>query len=318
MTPHIVCTCGDPGGIGPEVLFKALISVRELEMFKVTIWGGRKIFEDIYYAPLISQLKETFKTDVLFENATEDESLIITKGQASADNGHIAYSAISRAVQSMKSNAYSGLITAPICKESMRLAGSRFMGHTDMLKHFTQSQHVTMGFITPSFSVVLATVHIPIKDVPKILSPKLVEHTIEHAKLLGNYLGISQPKVAVAGINPHAGEYGLIGNEEVDWVQSLVDKLKSSFPGLKGVYPPDTVFLSAKKGESDIVVCMYHDQGLIPVKLLHFDSAVNITLGLPFIRTSPDHGTAYDIAFMEKADPSSTIHAIHTVLKSAI
>ena len=168
-----------------------------------------------------------------------------------------------------------------------------------------------MAFHSKELNVVLATTHIPYLNVPNTLNEELISNTIDKAITLGHLLGCKKPRVAVAGLNPHAGERGVLGFEEMDIILPAIKKFSSKTATIYGPIPPDTVFWDARKKKYDVIVALYHDQGLIPVKTLAFDSAVNVSLGLPFIRTSPDHGTGFDIAYQDKASPSSMIEALN-------
>ncbi|MBU2455299.1 MAG: 4-hydroxythreonine-4-phosphate dehydrogenase PdxA, partial [Proteobacteria bacterium] len=203
------------------------------------------------------------------------------------------------------------LVTCPITKTALKLAGSQFHGHTEMLAHRTNTQEYAMMLAGKKLKVVLVTIHIPISQVSASLT---TENIIEKIRLthfsLKNRFNIKAPKIAVAGLNPHSGEASMFGHEEEDIIAPAVRLAKKEGLDIHGPLPPDTVFFQAVNAKYDAVVCMYHDQGLIPFKLIHFKDGVNTTLGLPIIRTSVDHGTAYDIAWHGIADPSSLTEAI--------
>jgi 4-hydroxythreonine-4-phosphate dehydrogenase len=200
--------------------------------------------------------------------------------------------------------------TAPVNKEAFRLAGLPWSGHTDLLAHLTGAPHVAMMFDSPALKVVLATVHIPLADVPRALTQASLEATIDlTARELPRY-GVDRPRIAVAGLNPHAGEHGLFGHEEEQAIIPAVAACRARGADVAGPFPGDTIFLRARRGEFDVVVACYHEQGLIPIKLVAFGEAVNVTLGLPIVRTSVDHGTAFDIAGRGVADAGSMIAAV--------
>jgi 4-hydroxythreonine-4-phosphate dehydrogenase len=202
------------------------------------------------------------------------------------------------------------IATAPINKEAFRLAGLPWSGHTDLLAHLTGSPHVAMMFYSDRLVVVLATVHVPLAEVPAALTRERVQTTIAlTAEALARFTKVP-PRLAVAGLNPHAGEHGLFGSEEERVIEPAVAECRARGIDVSGPYPADTVFMRATRGEFDAVVACYHDQGLIPVKLLAFGQAVNVTIGLPIVRTSVDHGTAFDIAGRGIADPESMIAAV--------
>jgi 4-hydroxythreonine-4-phosphate dehydrogenase len=227
----------------------------------------------------------------------------------SAEAGRAAYDAICAAVRDAQSGVVQAISTAPVNKLAFARAGLPWTGHTDLLAHLTGSPRAAMMFWSEPLKVVLATVHIPLASVPGALTRELVEGTIELAARELPRFGVSRPRLAVAGLNPHAGEDGLLGAEERDVLRPSVEAARSRGVLVEGPFPSDTLFTRATRGEFDAVIACYHDQGLIPVKLLAFGRAVNVTLGLPIIRTSVDHGTAFDIAGRGIADPASLIEA---------
>jgi len=203
-----------------------------------------------------------------------------------------------------------GIATAPINKEALRLAGLPWNGHTELLAHLTGVRRVAMMFYSDELRVVLATIHVPLADVPRLLTQTLMEDTIALATLELPRFDKVAPRIAVAGLNPHAGEHGLFGREEETVIAPAIACCRAKGIDVSGPFPADTVFVRARKGEFDVVVACYHDQGLIPIKLVAFGRAVNVTLGLPIIRTSVDHGTAFDIAGKGVADAGSMIEAV--------
>jgi 4-hydroxythreonine-4-phosphate dehydrogenase len=202
------------------------------------------------------------------------------------------------------------IATAPVNKEAFRLAGLPWAGHTDLLAHLTGAPHVAMMFHSEALRVVLATVHIALADVPRLLTRESLEQTIALTARELPRFGLAAPRIAVAGLNPHAGEHGLFGCEEQQTITPAIDACRARGIDVSGPYPGDTIFVRARRGEFDVVIACYHDQGLIPVKLVAFGQAVNVTLGLPIVRTSVDHGTAFDIAGKGVADPESMIAAV--------
>jgi 4-hydroxythreonine-4-phosphate dehydrogenase len=279
MLPRIAITAGDPAGIGPEVATKASSDPRVLAAC-----------EPVLYSP---PQGSTFAPGVL-----------------SAEAGRAAYEIIVRAVEDAKHGDVQAIATAPVNKEAFRLAGLPWSGHTDLLAHLTGASPVAMMFHSEPLRVVLATVHIALADVPRALTQSVMETTIAlTARELPRFDKI-QPRIAVAGLNPHAGEHGLFGREELEIIAPAIEACRRRGIDVSGPFPADTVFVRAHRGDFDVVVACYHDQGLIPVKLLAFGQAVNVTLGLPIIRTSVDHGTAFDIAGKGVADPESMIAAV--------
>ncbi len=279
--PRIAITAGDPAGIGPENAQKAAADPRVLEAC-----------EPVVYAPESAALRG------------------LRVGEVSAEAGRAAHAEIVRAVRDAIDGRVAAVATAPINKEAFALAGLRWPGHTELLKELTGARRVAMMFDSPALRVVLATVHVPVKDVATVLTRERLRDTIELAAEWLPRFGIASPRLALAGLNPHAGEHGVIGSEERDLIGPVAAECRARGIDINGPLPADTVFVRATRGEFDAVIACYHDQGLIPVKLLAFGKAVNVTLGLPIVRTSVDHGTAFDIAGRGVADPSSMIEAV--------
>jgi 4-hydroxythreonine-4-phosphate dehydrogenase len=286
MKPRIAITAGDPAGIGPEIASRAAEDARV-----------RDVCEPIVYGP---PPEATFPPGVL-----------------SAAAGRAAYDTIVRAVDDARSGEVAAIATAPINKEAFRLAGLQWSGHTDLLAHLTGARDVAMLFHSDELRVVLATVHVALADVPRTLTSSLMERTIAlTARELSRFDKIA-PRIAVAGLNPHAGEHGLFGDEETDVIVPAIEACRRRGIDVSGPFPADTVFVRARRGEFDVVIACYHDQGLIPVKLVAFGKAVNVTIGLPIVRTSVDHGTAFDIAGKGVADPESMVAAVLLAAKLA-
>lgn len=287
--PRIGITAGDPAGIGPEIAKKASADSRVLEVCTPVIYGP----------------------------VSDDDLAAFARGRMSAEAGRAAYDAIVQAVQDARKGTIAAVATAPINKEALKAAGLPWPGHTELLAHLTGAPRVAMMFYTETLRVVLATVHIPLRDVPAALTRARLEETIELAAAELPRFGIATPRLALAGLNPHAGEHGLMGAEEEEALAPAVSACRSRGIEIEGPYPADTVFVRAARGDFDAVIACYHDQGLIPVKLLAFGRAVNVTLGLPIIRTSVDHGTAFDIAGRGVADPSSLVEAVRLAARLA-
>ncbi|OGR50296.1 MAG: 4-hydroxythreonine-4-phosphate dehydrogenase PdxA, partial [Desulfobacula sp. RIFOXYB2_FULL_45_6] len=218
---------------------------------------------------------------------------------------------VTRGIDLALSRKIDGLVTCPITKKALNLAGSEFHGHTELLAHRTGTKEYAMMLAGKMLKVVLVTIHIPLAQVPAALSREGIIEKIRltHTSLKKRF-NIQKPRIAVAGLNPHSGEASMFGREEEDIIIPAVRSSQKEGFDVHGPLPPDTVFYHAVQGRYDVVVCMYHDQGLIPFKLIHFKDGVNTTLGLPIIRTSVDHGTAYDIAWKGIADPSSLMEAV--------
>jgi len=235
-----------------------------------------------------------------------------TIGKPDAANGWASFQYLEIAVDSIKKGLAAALVTAPICKESFQLAGLKYQDHTSYLQEKTESANVSMGFWTKNLKTVLVTIHKSLREVPDLINEETLTAAIENTFLFAKLLKIEQPRIAISGLNPHAGENGLFGNEENEIIIPTIKKLGF---GLIGPLPPDTVYFRAVQGEFDFVISLYHDQALIPIKLVAFDSAVNISLGLPFIRTSPDHGTAFDRAYTKESSFRSFQNAVELAIK---
>ena len=279
IRPRIAITVGDPAGIGPEIATRAAADPRVREACEPVIYDAQR--------------HDSFRPGVL-----------------SAEGGLAAYQAILRAVAAAQAGDVDAIATAPVNKEAFRLAGLQWAGHTDLIAYLTGASDVAMMFHSDMLRVVLATIHIPLAAVPQTLTVALMEAIIALTARELPRFGIAKPKIAVAGLNPHAGERGLFGDEEERVIRPAIEACGARGIDVAGPFPGDTVFVRATRGEFDVVVACYHDQGLIPVKLLAFGQAVNVTLGLPIIRTSVDHGTAFDIAGRGIADPGSMIAAV--------
>jgi len=352
---RLAITMGDPGGVGPEIIVKALCSPELRDYRAPVVVGNRVVLEKalnlltlpaklrIIESPSESKpAKETIElinieeTTKISLKATHKEMNVIPpapplgkggrgdfqigkfkKNKPTAEGGRACVSYIKKAVELVLNKEADGIVTAPISKEALKMAGFTWPGHTEMLADLTNTKDYAMMLIGEPLRVILVTIHTALKNVPDLITKQRLLNTIRLAKKACDMLGIKNPRIAVAGLNPHAGEKGIFGDEEIKKIIPAVkDATKEGIP-VSVPYPPDTVFYKAFKGEIDIVVCMYHDQGLIPLKMIAFDKGVNVTVGLPFIRTSPDHGTAYDIAWKGMANPSSMIEAIKvaTILK---
>jgi 4-hydroxythreonine-4-phosphate dehydrogenase len=281
--PRIGITVGDPAGIGPEIAVKAAADPRVLAVCEPRLYG-----------PHEAAALAAFPT-----------------GQLSAEAGRAAYDAIVRAVRDAEAGTIDAIATAPINKEAWALGGLPWRGHTDLLANLTKSGQGVMMFYSEPLRVVLATVHVALRQVPALLTPQLLAFLIDLTAAELPRFGYARPRIALAGLNPHAGEHGVIGEEDDAVLRPAVEKARTDRGiDITGPWPGDTVFARAARGEFDVVIACYHDQGLIPVKLLAFGRAVNVTLGLPIVRTSVDHGTAFDIAGQGIADPSSMVEAV--------
>ena len=248
------------------------------------------------------------KSGIYLINVLNQVSFEVGKISKEAGKAQIAF--LERAVEDAKKGLIDAIVTLPINKESARLGGFSFPGHTEYLAHAFKVSEFAMMLANEKLKVVLLTTHVALKDVPKLISK---EKILSKLRLI--HKSLNSPKIAVAALNPHAGENGLFGDEEIKIINPAVEEAKREGIKVEGAISSDTVFVRAVKGEFDVVLCMYHDQGLIPIKLLGFGNSVNVTLGLPVVRTSVDHGTAYDIAGKGLANPESFKTAIRVALE---
>ncbi|WP_146345259.1 4-hydroxythreonine-4-phosphate dehydrogenase PdxA [Falsiphaeobacter marinintestinus] len=311
MSQAIALSCGEPAGIGPELAVKAWAALRDAVPF---FWiGDPRHLPEGTPAVLLDDPSQaaTVSADALPVLA-HDFAAPTTPGQPDPQNAAGVISAIQHGVALVQQGRASALCTAPIHKKAL-IDGARFAypGHTEFLAALAGVERVVMMLASPDLRVVPTTIHIALSDVPRVLTPGLLRETIEiTARGLRDKFGIAQPRIAVTGLNPHAGEGGAMGREEIDWIADLIIDMQRQGFALTGPHPADTLFHAAARTRYDVAVCMYHDQALIPIKTLDFDGGVNVTLGLPFIRTSPDHGTAFDIAGQGIARPDSLIAAL--------
>ena len=302
----VVITGGDPSGIGPEIILKALAERALPQKFNPLIIGDYKVFRKN-----AKVLKIGIPPSAGFMDLGNVPPGTFRFGALDKRYGRAAMEYLSCAAAVVKKTKGASLVTAPINKESINKAGFKFPGHTEFLSHITKSKNVTMMLVGGALRVSLVTRHIPLGEVPGCITKDKIIQTAENTYYaLKRFFRVPHPKIGIAGLNPHAGEGALLGKEEKTIILPAVKYLRKKLKGILGPFAPDTLFYKAYKGELDAVVCMYHDQGLIPLKMVAFDRGVNLTIGLPFIRTSPDHGTGFDIAGKGKANPSSMIEAI--------
>lgn len=325
---RLAVTMGDPAGIGPEVVLKALrartvaAAVAPILVGDTGVWqdtarrmgitlrlqaaGGRPR-PDAWGVAMTSQLSARFRQPGRPHSA-----------RAAAACGEAAYAAIREAVRLVTTGRAAGLVTAPISKAHLAAAGYTFPGHTELLAELCGGVPVRMMMVGARLRVVLVTTHVALAAVPQQLSRgRVLETIVLTARALRQQFGVAAPRIAVAGLNPHAGEQGLFGSEEARVIAPAVQAARRRGLEVHGPLAADSLFPEAANGAYDAVVCMYHDQGLGPFKLLHFADGVNLTLGLPFVRTSPDHGTAFDIAGAGRADARSMIAALQLAAQAA-
>lgn len=307
--PIIGITMGDPNGIGAEVIVKALLCSEIQDLCVPLLFGDIKIVEQA--KKLVGVTNE-----INIINVTNLEKESLSPGRPNKKAGEASLLYIKEAVRFALEGKIAAIVTAPISKESIHLAGARYPGHTEMLQELTGAKRVAMMFEGRKFRVVLVTIHCALSEVPQLINEEKVLSIIELTyESLIELFRIPEPRIVVSALNPHAGEAGAFGSEERHHIIPAIQRAKEKGINVTGPMPADTLFYYAALGKWDAVVAMYHDQGLIPFKMLSFDDGVNLTLGLPIIRTSPDHGTAYDIAWKGKANPSSMISAINVAVR---
>ncbi|SHJ20297.1 4-hydroxythreonine-4-phosphate dehydrogenase [Shimia gijangensis] len=319
MTPlPIALSCGEPAGVGLELAEKAWQALRdELAFFLIA---------DPFHLP--GGVPVILLTDPAEATAAMPKGLPVlpmafdgnaVPGAPDSDNASAIMDAIALGTSLAMQGKVSALCTAPIHKKALKDgAGFGFPGHTEYLAHLAGVENVVMMLASEQLKVVPATIHISLSDVPKVLTPQLLRDTVHiTARGLQDQFGIENPRIAIAGLNPHAGEGGAMGMEELDWINETITQLIQEGYDLIGPLPADTMFHTAARSKYDAAIAMYHDQALIPIKTLDFDKGVNVTLGLPFIRTSPDHGTAFDIAGQGIANPSSLVEALKMAARMA-
>lgn len=320
MEPVIAITMGDGAGVGPEIILKTFLS-NETQQRKLLVVGDLAVLEEVkkHLGYNGIELNGIHSQDKAIWNAKTvnvwDMQLLkpedFKPGEVSRKTGDASFHYVVEAIRLANEGQVAAVVTAPINKEAIQSAGHQFAGHTEIFATYTGTKNYAMLLYDEKFSVIHVSTHIPLADAISTLNQQRIERVIQLAhdsmkKILGR-----SPMIAVAGINPHAGENGLFGRQEIEIIKPAVESMKSLGIDVSGPYPPDTVFLKTLQGDFDIVVAMYHDQGHIPMKLLSFDTGVNISVGLPIIRTSVDHGTAYDIAWKGIARNTSLLKAIH-------
>ena len=324
----IAITMGDPAGVGPEIIVKMFAKHNIYKYADVFVIGDlfpmlgaqRRISNKISIRPIknINNLSKETGIINLFDMEkinSEDYSL----GETGKVSGIASFEYIKKSIAFALANKIDAVVTAPINKHSLHLAGINFPGHTEIFAHYTKTKKYAMMLMGEKLKVILATIHTALKNVPQKLTAKGLTSLFELTdKSLSKDFGIKRPNIAVCGLNPHAGEKGAFGKEEEKIIIPAIKKATAKGIKLEGPFPADTLFDKVVRYKThDAVIAMYHDQGLVPLKLLSFDTGVNVTLGLPIIRTSPDHGTAYDIAGTGKASELSILAAFYTAIEMA-
>ncbi|MGD8480628.1 MAG: 4-hydroxythreonine-4-phosphate dehydrogenase PdxA [Methyloceanibacter sp.] len=319
----LALTIGDPAGIGPDITLLAFCARHRERLPPFIFLGDRLTLEDRASQLGLSLHIETVTRPIeaieLFAEALPVLSVPLPSPvrAGSPEQGAMptVISSIDAAVEMVKSGEASAVVTNPISKSHLYKAGFKFPGHTEYLAALAEKNgqvpHPVMMLAAGILKVIPTTIHVPLKDVPGALTSELLAKTIaitDHD--MRRWFGLARPRIAVSGLNPHAGEEGNLGREEVDMIRSAIVAAQHAGIDVSGPYPADTLFHAASRKRYDVAICMYHDQALIPFKTLAFEEGVNVTLGLPFVRTSPDHGTAFDIAGTGKANPTSLIEAL--------
>ena len=303
--PRIIITAGDPSGVGAEIILKALASSRVRGLADFFVVGDPFVMDR-------ASAYTGLKLKALLINISNVPGKSFSYGKEAGIYGRASIEYIDKAIDIIREGGADGRVTGPVNKASIRRSGLRdFEGQTEYLAGKTGAKDFAMMFVGKRLKVALVTRHIALSRVASSLSVEVVYRTIALThEYLKKYFKLRNPRIAVSGLNPHAGEKGAFGNEEADIIVPAIKRASRRLPGISGPVPPDVVFYEALKQKYDCVVAMYHDQALAPFKMLYFKSGVNVTLGLPFIRTSPDHGTAFNIAGKGIADPGSMIEAI--------
>jgi 4-hydroxythreonine-4-phosphate dehydrogenase len=324
-------TMGDPNGIGPEVLIKALKFMHPFQDWEPLIFGDTEV---------LTEINRVLDAPFSFEKITKNEpiktkyvsdsfclpviDLAVQKdrkwklGACSAWGGESAFQFVHCAIDNANHKNIDAIVTAPLAKEALHAAGHLFPGHTEMLSHFSNGKRSVMMLAVDDLRATMVTLHISLRQAIESLTPEIILDVMEITDSGLKRMGIPNPKLGIPGLNPHAGENRLFGDEEENIIRPAMELAAKKGIKCEGPFPPDTIFLEHRKGRFDAVVALYHDQALIPLKLYGFDRAVNITLGLPIIRTSPDHGTAFELAPLFKANPRSMIEAIKTARQMAL
>jgi 4-hydroxythreonine-4-phosphate dehydrogenase len=294
VTAKLAITCGDPAGVGPEII-ASWLEANPDEQGQVVVLGAPRWLQALPAdVPTIAVGLEEYEAKF---------------GKPDAEGALVALAAMERAAEGCKQGEFSGVVTGPVSKAELAKIGYAFPGQTEFFADRWSGDPV-MCFCGERMRMTLVTWHVPLAEVPQLLGPKMLRRAIAAADELARCDGVESPRIGVCGLNPHAGERGLIGDEERNFINPTLDRLRADFPGLSGCEPGDTIFARHLRGEFDVIVALYHDQGLGPLKTMEFDTAVNVTLGLPQVRTSPDHGTAFGIAGQGKASNLSFSNAV--------
>ena len=326
VLPRIAVTMGDPAGVGPELCLRLLAHAELAQVCTPILFGDAAVLVEVAQrlnlpmpAPVVALDRWQHEHAKLDRPAVVDFGLLksheVQPGQVAAATGLASYQYVQRAIQAALSGEVAALCTAPINKEALHAAGVNYPGHTEILADLTGAPSVVMMLTSDEITCALVTAHVALADVSGLLSVDRITETIKHTAAAMRRLRGREPRLVVCGLNPHASEHGLFGDEEARVIEPAVAAARAAGINIIGPLPPDTAFLPARRAETDAYICMYHDQGLIPMKMLAFETGINITLGLPIIRTSVDHGTAFDIAWQGKASPVSLFEAMKLAVR---
>jgi 4-hydroxythreonine-4-phosphate dehydrogenase len=319
---------GDAAGVGPEIIDKALAKKEFYNIARPIVIGDASVIEDALKVAKVKVDINSVKdvSEAKYEHGTIEvidlKNIRLSElkmGQVQAMAGEASVKYVEKAVEMALENKIDAIVTAPLNKEAMNLAGYDYAGHTEILAHLTKTKDYAMMLVAGHLRVIHVTTHVSMRDACELIKKDRVLTTIRLTNEVTKKMGVKAPKIAISGFNPHAGESGLFGNEETKEITPAIESAKKNNMNVIGPMPPDTVFLRASRGEYDAVVAMYHDQGHIPVKMLGFESGINVTIGLPIIRTSVDHGTAYRRAGLRlgTGDPTSLEEAMKLAVQMA-
>ncbi len=312
--PNLLLTTGDPNGIGPEIILKIFSQGSFAEKFNLKVTGSKKIFDHYSFLLNLPEIDQNSIIEIPIPG-----NMKINPGKINNLAGKFSGDSVKTAVELCMKNEYDAMVTLPVSKEAFNLGGYDFPGHTEMLTKITSSNDTVMILHSDKLSVALVTGHIAVKEVSRRLTEDLLfSKILTTNNSLVRVFGINHPKIAVLSLNPHAGDGGLIGKEEIKIINPLIEKMNSAGFNIRGPFSSDGYFAAKTYTKFDITIALYHDQGLIPFKMISFERGVNFTAGLNIIRTSPDHGTGFDIAGIGKANPSSTISAILLAAKLTV
>jgi len=324
--PIVAVTMGDPAGVGPEVTAKALAREEVWDCCRPLVVGDAGVLAQavVLVAAPLAPHPIADVAEARFDPAVPDvldlhnvDLAALQPGRVSALTGRAAVDYVERAVELAQTGQVDGIATGPINKAALRAAGIPYIGHTELLAALTGEERVTTMLATPGLRVVHVTRHVPLREVPVHITRKRVLETIRLTDVGLRGMGIPHPRLAVAALNPHGGDEGLLGQEEIEAIGPAVEAAQAEGIEAHGPIPADSVFFRAIRGEFDVVVAMYHDQGHIPVKTHGFERSVTVTLGLPIVRTSVDHGTAFDIAWQGVASEESLVEAVRLAARLA-